>query len=86
MLKDGPFMIYGAMSFALPVDWCAASHLHRFGKKRLKEKLMRQVLRAWRVGRWVLILAIFGGYCGGCFLDDRGHHHDDWHDHDHDHW
>ena len=44
-------------------------------------------LRVARLGRWVLALALAGGYCcaGGCWHHDHDDHGRDraWHDDDH---
>lgn len=58
---------------------------------------MLNFLRPALIGRWLLALALAGGYvcCGGCWHHDHDYdHHDDhrdWHDdhdhyHDHDHY
>jgi hypothetical protein len=55
---------------------------------------MLNSLRVFRLGRWVLALALAAGYCcaGGCWHhdhdgdghgDDHRDFHDDHHDHDH---
>lgn len=53
---------------------------------------MLNFLRPSFIGRWLLVLALAGGYfCCGCYHDhhdDHDHWHDDhhdWHD-DHDHY
>ncbi|HWE04422.1 MAG TPA: hypothetical protein VG326_18605 [Tepidisphaeraceae bacterium] len=47
---------------------------------------MSHIWRNFRTVRVAIILAVLGGFSGGCFFEDHDHHHHDhdWHEsHEH---
>jgi hypothetical protein len=50
------------------------------------EETMSHIWRNFRTVRVAIILAVLGGFSGGCFFEDHDHHHHDhdWHEsHEH---